>query len=114
MTLTIDRKTWLRGEGTSASFLLRKSDGKKCCLGFYSLRKGFNKKFIEDKKSLPQLPNPEKNFPDFCVKGLEIPINSDFAGELMGINDGILEESERESKITKLFKEIGVKVKFVN
>lgn len=33
MRVVIDRKRWLRGEGTSNSFLLRASDGKMCCLG---------------------------------------------------------------------------------
>jgi len=32
---TIDRKTWLRGEGLSFSSLLRIKDNKRCCLGFY-------------------------------------------------------------------------------
>ena len=33
-TFTIDRKSWVRGEGISFSSLLR-TDGKRCCLGFF-------------------------------------------------------------------------------
>ena len=116
MKLTIDRKTWLRGEGCSASFLLRQ-DGKKCCLGFYALKKGFNLKYIKDKKSLAQLPNPMKNFPDFCREDEKRNdyFNSNFAGELMSNNDSkYLTCSERENKIAKLFKEIKVDVEFIN
>lgn len=32
--VVIDRRRWLRGEGPDASRLLRKTDGKMCCLGF--------------------------------------------------------------------------------
>jgi hypothetical protein len=35
MKLTVDRKTWLRGEGDRVSRLLRPSDGQMCCLGFW-------------------------------------------------------------------------------
>ena len=33
---TISRKEWLRGEGAQNSFLLRESDGKRCCVGIYA------------------------------------------------------------------------------
>lgn len=34
MKLIIDRKTWLRGEGSLHSYLRRPADDKMCCLGF--------------------------------------------------------------------------------
>ena len=35
MKFSINRNTWLRGEGAEASRLLRFADKKMCCLGFY-------------------------------------------------------------------------------
>lgn len=35
MEFTISRKTWLSGEGSDDSFLLRSCDNKMCCLGFF-------------------------------------------------------------------------------
>ena len=46
MKLTIDRSKWLRGEANSC--LLRPSDGKMCCLGFYALSVGLSPEKITD------------------------------------------------------------------
>ena len=46
--LKIDRRTWLRGEGASQSFLLREADGKMCCLGFACLAAGLLLRFRPD------------------------------------------------------------------
>lgn len=40
MRFTISRKTWLRGEGSTDSSLLRVKDGKMCCLGSICLQGG--------------------------------------------------------------------------
>lgn len=36
----LNPKTWLRGEGSSNSYLLRRGDGKMCCMGQLALRCG--------------------------------------------------------------------------
>lgn len=38
--LTINRRTWLRGEGSEESYLRRAEDGKMCCLGFAAIQLG--------------------------------------------------------------------------
>lgn len=50
--VVINRKTWLRGEGTSPSRLLRSSDGKMCCVGFICLAEGVPEEAIKDKAAL--------------------------------------------------------------
>jgi hypothetical protein len=52
MKLVIDRATWLRGEGSTNSYLLRLHDGKKCCVGFYALACGRPEKEIADIQTL--------------------------------------------------------------
>jgi len=49
-TLVLDPDTWLRGEGSIPSALLRPYDGKMCCLGFECLRRGADKRAIESVK----------------------------------------------------------------
>ena len=34
LNVIVNRETWLRGEGSDKSFLLRPADGKMCCMGF--------------------------------------------------------------------------------
>jgi hypothetical protein len=48
MKLIIDRNLWLRGVGSSLSKLLRSSDGKMCCLGFYGLACGLSSEDIRN------------------------------------------------------------------
>lgn len=40
MKFTVKKSEWLRDEGGSFSYLLRRSDNKKCCLGFLALECG--------------------------------------------------------------------------
>lgn len=48
MKFTIKRSKWLRGEGVSKSRLLRKGDGKQCCIGQICLQLGVPDKAITD------------------------------------------------------------------
>jgi hypothetical protein len=114
MKLTIDRNTWLRGEGSVASRLLRKDDGKKCCLGFYMNACGVSDSKIEDVRlpsDLDDIPNEAAWLVEKEIKNLNIP--SLMAYDLMQCNDESL-QGDREEEITKIFKEAGVEVEFVN
>ena len=103
--IIIDRETWLRGEGKDNSFLLRGSDKKMCCLGFYFNQCGVSEETLLNKGSPMCL--GEANLPKetLWLRGV--------AGTLMAINDSTYyPEADRESKIKKIFAEFGYKVKF--
>ena len=121
MEFQIDRKTWLHGEGSKASYLLRKEDGKKCCLGFFCNALGISDDIILNKKS-PDGVGTAKIHPFFnnkydTFKSL-ILNNVDTFKSLILNNDeedetDFVDES-REHRITRLFDEMGVKVEFIN
>ena len=46
--LTIDRKTWYRGQRFGAA-LRRAEDGKQCCLGFYCVANGASPEVLVNK-----------------------------------------------------------------
>jgi hypothetical protein len=68
---TVKRKTWLRGEGSTKSALLREKDQKMCCLGFYSLATGYKPEEIAG------VADPESLFnrPEY-LDGMESPDES--------------------------------------
>jgi hypothetical protein len=114
MKLTIDRNTWLRGEGSVVSRLLRKDDGKKCCLGFYMNACGVSDSKIEDVRlpsELDDIPSEAAWLVEKNIKNLGMA--SPIAFNLMLYNDAF-SQFGREEEITKIFKEAGVEVEFVN
>lgn len=114
MKLTIDRATWLRGEGENVSRLLRGSDGKKCCLGFYCLAKGYTKEEIYNKASPRQLDN-KANIGE--LMNAENTKENSICESLMIDNDdnhGLVTEETREKNITYSFEKIGVEVNFIH
>ena len=52
LKVVIDRKRWLRGEGTARSRLLRPEDGKMCCIGFVAKAAGVEDVEMKDKSAL--------------------------------------------------------------
>jgi len=113
MKLVIDRKQWLRGEGGHRSYLLRKSDRKMCCLGFFSLACGLREDQILGVVSPRDLlDSPTQMSFLFDDEGL----SSSFVGDhLMATNDDpSLHDADREKNITRLFAENGIEVSFVN
>jgi hypothetical protein len=122
MKLIIERDKWLRGEGMICSRLLRKSDGKKCCLGFYALQCGADPNDIRGVATPTWINAPSRTalreshgswlFDDVATNML--PNTSKSCELLMIINDDEnLEDSEREQKIAAIFAEYEVEVKFV-
>ena len=120
MKLVIDRKTWIRGEDSGASCLLRSSDGKKCCLGFYALACGLHENQIREKPAPANLSNTGiKQWNDTMYRSIPTDAyqtlkHSSIAQHLMLINDEVCfsSEEEREQKIKELFARIGVEVEF--
>ncbi len=111
---TVDRGSWLQGEGAVESLLLRFSDGKKCCLGFMCLAAGFSEASIMGLR----LPLSLKR--DVTVQALLPMLPAVFFAsyderteELMGTNDAVdLERAEREDRLILGFKNLGIELTF--
>lgn len=125
MKFTIDRKTWLRGEGGDDSALLRAYDRKMCCLGSVSLQCGINNIFG---KSAPCSLKEEEwaKFPE-VLRPLKKPVvyakttrgtyndNSDLAAAMMRVNDDEdISDEGREAKLIELCAPHGIELEFVN
>lgn len=137
MDLVIDRSKWMRGEEKPGK-LLRKSDGKMCCLGFFSLACGLKPDEIielgEPQEPFEHAPgrshedippamafliNVGEEEPDWDEDGEFAPtrrLQVSKSGEtLMGLNDDtVIAESDREEQIAGVFAMHGVRVTFVD
>ena len=108
--LMIQRSKWLRGEVKSR--LLRPSDGKMCCLGFYALSCGLSHEQIKDHAEPADIAGILPNEMIWTTRGPEGFKN---AWPLILTNDDAgISESKREENITKYFAEHNVHVKFVD
>lgn len=110
----INRKEWLRGEGHSDSSLLRLEDQKMCCLGFYALAKGINKKHIECIPCPDELvcKNGEPMMKEMVNDSGE---NNSMCQYLMEANDcEDMQDNKREFIIKEQFAKLGVEVEFYN
>lgn len=116
MKLIIDRTKWLRGEDSEDSYLLRISDNKMCCLGFYSLAKGCSIEDIRGCQEPPDVPKSLEIFPELCKGQNEYySTPSKLARDMMNVNDNTeMTDAVRESKLAEHFKSIGVEVEFIN
>ena len=126
----ISRETWLRGESDSESALLRESDCKMCCLGFYLKDKGLTDDEIRG-VACPSDVRVDKTLPEWLLKKNPSgkTVDSDLCASLMEINDfqfdddspeyisteGIFtDDVGREEVLKKLFAKAGVEVEFVD
>lgn len=130
----IDRKTWLRGEGLSFSFMLRYSDRKRCCLGFYCQSLGVSDDDmlgVGQPNLLPPLIQEKLGFydswffepqshvfswPPMSSKEIQdlIRINDKLVGDQVTQDNTLMTEKYREKRIKEIFAEHGVTVKFIN
>ena len=112
---TITRSNWLCGEGGRVSFLLRSSDGKKCCLGQYATACG-----IPDKNIINiQTPLAYDDFApvvdgDAPLRELASEENEYIISQIMAINDGLHFGPVREDRLIEEFKRLGIEVDFVD
>lgn len=117
MKLTIKRKEWLHGEGSSKSYLLRPNDEKKCCLGILAIACGISPAALRGRRAPAELldlpPMPE--YYQWTVNLAEVR-STTAADEAMRVNDmigvTIESEQEREQLITQIFREHGIDVQF--
>ena len=111
--LTINPAIWLHREGAHVSYLLRASDGKRCCLGIYLQDNcGISPDLLQGQGSPRQLPKSiRETLPDWlsCLSDNNTPL----VERLMAAND-IPTTGERVARldISSLFAEVGVEVEF--
>lgn len=121
--LTIDRSLWYRGQGGDSSKLER-TDGRRCCIGFYALACGLTRKEILCRTYLSthgdeSVPPPheaawlDELMPD---RTWDYGISATIGYELAMINDNeLMPEPAREVRIAELFMRHGnVRVTLVN
>ena len=115
MKLVIDRNVWLRGEGSTKSFLLRSSDEKMCCVGIFLKSLGVPEAqlcdtVVADNCSNSLIPDWTKPIAPWGDGGLppdisELYVTNDYAGG---------SEAKREQRIADLFAKHDVQVEFIN
>lgn len=111
--LVIDRSRWLRGEGASASRLLRPCDGKMCCLGFYLESCGLTPEVMLDEETPFNVREKiEGSGAEWLLNGIS---HSGSGMALMIANDNMGKtDVSREGYIKQMFEEHGVDVTFVD
>ena len=111
LKVEIDRQKWLRGEGAKASYLLRPSDGKMCCIGFACLAAGCTPEQISNQQIVQStLTNLYDTPLDFRTNTGDVSLES-----LYVVNDDLdLEPSEREERLKRLGLKRGIEFTFVN
>lgn len=119
MKFTVNRSRWLRGE-SGGSFLLRKADGKMCCLGFLALACGATESDILGSRA-PSNRGSMINWPKeilYSIQGRGAIINescydSPECVRLMNTNDSNgTDDATKEASLTKIFQDIGIEVTF--
>jgi hypothetical protein len=107
---TIKRSEWLRGEGPTASYLQRESDGKRCCLGFYAIACGYSEADIIN------IPTPWRLQSETEQQSIPSRANHTLAFHaLMEKNDDTCtDDAEKERFIIEEFSRIGITVTFVD
>ena len=128
LTVTVSRKWWLRGKVTAAggSYLLRKTDGKMCCLGFMELDA-----FGLEPMDILGLTSPEAVYREhygydtslsqLCLLDDDgdgddnILSNTDWIHRAMAINDDTdMDDDKRERLLKTLFEDNGYNLIFVD
>ena len=123
--LTIQRWKWLRGEGGTTSYLLRRRDRMMCCLGFLGRSCG-----LQDAEILGEGTPVNINVPCEAdrwawLTGDDGNTLTDDATKIMHINDyNIIDshmrkesyspksEADREAKLTEIFAQHGIEAVF--
>lgn len=119
MDFVIDRKIWLRGEGSERSALLRAEDGKMCCLGIFLDKCGVPRGRLKGAANPMDPFRPQQDLNDVPKPAQCLFDKGSLRSQvfnLMGINDAVGEVSEgvREERIAQEFADIGVRVTFVD
>jgi len=113
MKLVIDRAKWLRGEGSGPSRLLRKSDHKRCCIGFLCSALGVPDAQMENVGGSQNIASCGL-LPDWLSE-LPTPIHDPDLFEAYHANDDeSLSEEDRERSVATILAKHDVQVEFIN
>lgn len=110
----IDRSKWYRGRGSMGSYLLN-GYGQMCCLGFYALACGLPEEEIRIVEEPSSVIEDQSDWESFLINEYEFGgvINSMDCNRLMEVNDDEhMDDKERESIITEVFKAHDIDVTF--
>ncbi len=115
---TISRKTWLRGEGSGNSYLLR-DDWKQCCVGVFLSACGYSDERLRGQSAAREISEYLLSELEWLKHHAHKEGSPDrrFMYDLYNTNDlreVIGGEAEREAKITALFAEKGITVTFTD
>lgn len=115
--LVIDRRKWLRGEGVTTSRLLRRSDQKQCCVGFYLEACGVSREVLLG-NGAAHSPSVSEVLPEeagwLVINAYGVKNGTEAAKQLYTKNDDILiNEEEREAAIYELFLKYDVEIEFI-
>lgn len=115
MKQRINRKVWLRGEGSLSSRLLRSRDGKRCCLGIALGDAGVPDEALCEMRAPGEVVMQGTSLPDKFRWLIDDKFlwHSETTTLLMSANDyeGYTEQ-EREQRVSELFAKEGVEVEF--
>lgn len=119
MKIVITRSKWLRGSGSYASFLVRYSDGKMCCLGFLGVACGISAADMEGKAAPNHIKDHFLKWPKGTLRENGMPhINNGFdngpaiQAAIKHNDDPLLTDDNREELIRNNLKELGIEVEF--
>lgn len=116
--VTIYRDSWLRGEGSTKSYLLRPEDNKMCCLGQVSYQFGVPLSSLKGIKQVNNLCTPPSALGFLCRQpdwfdGMMA--STDVANDAMHTNDSVVLTPEAcEVRITEILAAHNIKVTFVD
>lgn len=123
MNLVIKRSQWLRGEGPKHSKLIRSSDNKMCCLGFFGLACKVPPSMMIDISSPEDIKEgndvSKEQWTAESNEGAYLFDNTNDMSyvcyDLMTDNDDpALRDEHRENNIKNHFASIGVAVEFID
>ena len=110
---TIDVARWLRGEDTSASYLLRPYDDKMCCLGQYAKACGFSDQEIAGLRGIKHTGHDAFGWRDCVTLPGALPKEAPIMDLYQDNDDSTITLLRtRVRKIRAGFKRLGVTVRF--
>jgi hypothetical protein len=115
LDVKINRRGWLKGEGSDASKLLRESDGLRCCIGFAASAAGFGDHTLWDKCTLEEFWAGPGGFRGTGFASLDDLYDPTIYHELYETNDDRdIPDDMREEKVALLGRQVGIKFTFVD
>ena len=109
----IKRSEWLRGEGVERSYLLRGSDGKRCCVGIYARALGIPDSAIRG-FSWPYSGGQIRNPCAWDTDDSEASWLNSLSADTLSVenDDKFTSDPEREIAIANIFANVGITVTF--